>query len=172
MKNFHAASFIALMFLAAGCVNDHLINNKAYRLTVETDFAARKEIAANRKEALFGVFDQDLDNNRKEALMFLFAYMPLSDLADYSGEFFLANADVALRARKESSWGREVPLDIFLHYVLPYRVNNENLDSFRLRYYDEIKERINGLSLSDAALEINHWCHEKVTYQPSDIRTS
>lgn len=172
MKNFHAASFIALMFLAAGCVNDHLINNKAYRLTVETDFAARKEIAANRKEALFGVFDQDLDNNRKEALMFLFAYMPLSDLADYSGEYFLANADVALRARRESPWGKDVPEDIFLHYVLPYRVNNENLDSFRLRYYDEIKERINGLSLSDAALEINHWCHEKVTYQPSDIRTS
>lgn len=172
MKHFHAASLIALMFLAAGCVNGHLINNKAYRLTVETDFAARKEIAANRKEALFGVFDQDLDNKRKEALMFLFAYMPLSDLADYSGEFFLANADVALRARKESSWGKKVPLDIFLHYVLPCRVNNENLDSFRLRYYDEIKERINGLSLSDAALEINHWCHEKVTYQPSDIRTS
>lgn len=172
MKHFHAATLIALMFLAAGCVNDHLLNNKAYRLTVETDFAARKEIAANRKEALFGVFDQDLDNKRKEALMFLFAYMPLSDLADYSGEFFLANADVALRARKESSWGKEVPLDIFLHYVLPCRVNNENLDSFRLRYYDEIKERINGLSLSDAALEINHWCHEKVTYQPSDIRTS
>lgn len=172
MKNYLAASLTGFVLLAAGCVNDHLINNKAYCLTVETDFAARKEIAANRKEALFGVFDQDLDNNRKEALMFLFAYMPLSDLADYSGEFFLANADVALRARKESSWGREVPLDIFLHYVLPYRVNNENLDSFRLRYYDEIKERINGLSLSDAALEINHWCHEKVTYQPSDIRTS
>jgi len=28
------------------------------------------------------------------------------------------------------------------------------------------------MNITDAALEINHWCHEKVTYQPSDSRTS
>lgn len=160
------------MIMAAGCANDQLISDSSYRLTVETDFSARKKIASNRSEALYGVFDRNLDRNREEALMFLFAYMPLNDLADYTGDFFLANADAALRARKESPWGKEIPEDIFLHYVLPCRVNNENLDSFRLRYYDEIKERVKGLSISEAALEINHWCHEKVTYQPSDIRTS
>ena len=26
--------------------------------------------------------------------------------------------------------------------------------------------------MREAALEINHWCHEKVSYQPSDMRTS
>ena len=64
-----------------------------------------------------------------------------------------------------------IPEDIFLHYVLPCRVNNENLDSFRIVYYDDLR-RIKGMDMKQAALEINHWCHEKVTYQPSDIRTS
>jgi len=32
--------------------------------------------------------------------------------------------------------------------------------------------RIKGKELTESALEINHWCHEKVSYQPADIRTS
>ena len=72
----------------------------------------------------------------------------------------------------ESPWGKDIPEDIFLHYVLPCRVNNENLDSFRIVYYDEIMSRVKDKDMIDAALEINHWCHEKVTYQPADIRTS
>ena len=70
--------------------------------------------------------------------------MPLNDLADYDGDFFLANADISLKARAETAWGKDIPEDIFLHYVLPYRVNNENLDSFRIKCYNEITERIKG----------------------------
>ena len=58
------------------------------------------------------------------------------------------------------------------HFVLPVRVNNENLDSFRIKLYDTLRERVAGLSMTEAALEINHWCHEHVTYRPSDARTS
>lgn len=32
--------------------------------------------------------------------------------------------------------------------------------------------RVKGLSMLDAVLEVNHWCHEKVNYQPADARTS
>ncbi|MEZ5000412.1 MAG: transglutaminase-like domain-containing protein [Bacteroidales bacterium] len=104
---------------------------------------------------------------------FIYAYMPLSDLADYNGDFFLENTRLALSTRVEKQWGSDIPADIFLHFVLPQRVNNENLDSFRIKYYDEISERIATVtSIEDAALEINHWCHEKVIYQPSDSRTS
>ena len=78
----------------------------------------------------------------------------------------------ALKARKEMDWGRQVPEQLFMHFVLPPRVNNERLDDFRTMYYDTLKARVAGLSMKDAALEINHWCHEKVTYTPSDARTS
>ena len=51
-------------------------------------------------------------------------------------------------------------------------MNNERLDEFRMAYYDELKARVAGMSLHDAALEVNHWCHEYATYVPTDARTS
>jgi hypothetical protein len=160
------------VILLAGCSGRHLITDKNYRKTVENCFEEKQKIASNRQEALFNVFSKKLSASQTEALEFLFAFMPLNDLADYSGDFFLANIDIALELRQKTPWGKNIPEDIFLHYILPPRVNNENLDSFRIVYSDEISKRISSLGLKEAALEINHWCHEKVSYQPSDIRTS
>lgn len=159
-------------FLLSSCKDDHLINNSKYLAGVEKAFDLKKSLAVNRDSALFSVFKANLSSEQKEALKFLYAYMPLSDLADYNGNFFLTNVNFSLRSRKETTWGKNIPEDIFLHYVLPFRINNENLDSFRIVYYSKLSERIKGKSLGEAALEINHWCHEKVSYQPADDRTS
>ncbi len=35
-------------------------------------------------------------------------------------------------------------------------------------FFKELKERVKGMGMKDAILEVNHWCHERVTYQPSD----
>ncbi len=139
---------------------------------IERQLKLQQEIAARRDEAMFGVLRQELSYDERQAVKYLLAFMPLSDLADYSGGFFLENARVALKARREMPWGKDIPEDIFLHFVLPPRVNNENLDSFRLVMYEELKARLKGLSMKQAALEVNHWCHEKVTYKGSDERTS
>lgn len=155
------------------CKNNHLINDSVYRDNVNSIFLERKKIFSGRNEELFSVFNHDLNNKESEALKFLFAYMPLSDLADYDGMFFLDNVRLSLKACQETEWGRSIPEEIFLHYVLPVRVNNENLDSFRIAYFDEILRRIGDFNdIEVATLEINHWCHEKVSYQPADIRTS
>ena len=161
-----------LTIIWSGCSEHHLITDKKYLENVEITFNKKQNLAFNRNEALFNVFSKDLSTEQTEGLKYLYAYMPLNDLAEFDGDFFLANTDIALRTRKETPWGEKIPLELFLHYVLPCRVNNENLDSFRIVYSDEISERIKGLEIEEAALEINHWCHEKVTYQPSDIRTS
>ncbi|HUX57296.1 MAG TPA: transglutaminase-like domain-containing protein [Bacteroidales bacterium] len=50
--------------------------------------------------------------------------------------------------------------------------NNETLDSFRIAYYDEIIDRVKQKDVMEAALEINQWCHEKVSYLSADSRTS
>lgn len=109
---------------------------------------------------------------RDEALEFLYSSMTLPDRADYSEEFYIANVDASLLAKAEMPWGDIVPDREFLHFVLPVRVNNENLDNSRMVFYEELRPRVGGLSMKDAILEVNHWCHEKVTYQPSDGRTS
>ena len=165
-------ALLTIIMLVISCSGDHLINNRDYRAETEKAFSLKKELSVHRDSALFSVFKQKLSIQQSEALKFLYAYMPLSDLADYNGDFFLANVNVALRARKETSWGKVIPEDIFLHYVLPCRINNENLDSFRIVYFDDILNRVKGRNVEDAALEVNHWCHEKVAYQPADIRTS
>lgn len=163
---------VCFLFAITSCTGKHLIKNREYLLKVEAAFSERIQLAVNRKDELFSVFNKNLSNEQIDALKFLFAYSPLNDIADYNGDYFLANADIALKTRQEASWGKNIPEEIFLHYILPFRINNENLDSFRIVYYPEIKNRINGMDALTASLEINHWCHEKVTYQPADDRTS
>ncbi len=115
---------------------------------------------------------QNSQNRERQALDFLYKYMPLADSTDYSREFFEANVHQTFVTRDEMPWGKDVPDLIFRHFVLPLRVNNENLDSSRTVFYRELKPRVENLGMKDAILEVNHWCHEKVTYQPTDGRTS
>lgn len=108
----------------------------------------------------------------EQCLDFLYASMPQPDKADYSADFYKENILTTLRAKAEMPWGASIPEREFMHFVLPVRVNNENMDRSRMVFYEELKERVKGLTMSDAILEVNHWCHEKVTYTPSDERTS
>jgi transglutaminase-like putative cysteine protease len=172
MKCLSKVNAVLFLLVMAGCSGRHLITDSRYLKVVDSCFVKTLSVVQNRKTDLSAVLATNLSIQQKEALKFFYAFMPLNDLADYSVNFFLSNINVSLRARKELPWGISVPEDIFLHYVLPVRVNNENLDSFRIKYCDEIFLRIKGKSIVDAALEINHWCHENVTYQPSDSRTS
>jgi len=101
---------------------------------------------------------------------FLYKYMPMPDSLMYPETFWEANVKQTLKTREEMAWG--IPEREFRHFVLPLRVNNENLDDFRTVYADSLSQRVKGMSLQDAVLEINHWCHERVTYAPADARTS
>ena len=135
---------------------------------VKADFEKRK---AETNPAYFKVFDRNLTDEQRDALEFLYAYSPLPDIADNSGDYFLEIADYAIKARKEMPWGKNIPDREWYHFVLPVRVNNEALDGHRPVFYEELKERVGNMTMEEAILEINHWCHEKVTYQPSDSRT-
>ncbi len=155
-----------------GCNRDpHFIADKQYRGQVHADFEARKQLAAGRADALFSGMDT-LCNRDREAMEFLYAYMPYSDLADYDYSFFLDQVRAAFKARETFSWGKNIPEDVFRHFVLVYRVNNENLDTARMLMYAELKDRIKDMNMNDAALEVNHWCHEYVAYRAADGRTS
>ena len=107
-----------------------------------------------------------------EALAFLYAYMPLNDILMQTPAYYLEQVRASLAARRHFSWGKAVPEDIFRHFVLPSRVNNEDLDSCRSVFLEALRPRLKGLSMQEAALEVNHWCHEKVVYEPTDGRTS
>ena len=165
-----ATALLALLFVA--CRKEtHFITDKQYREQVHADYLARTELAATRSDILFAPMDS-LGHKEREAMEFLYAYMPYSDLADYDYNYFLGQVRSAFLAQETFSWGKVVPEDIFRHFVLPYRVNNENLDTARQLMFRELKGRVEGLSMEQAALEVNHWCHEHVAYRGADSRTS
>ena len=123
--------------------------------------------------ALLAVSCSNNDSRKEqEAFAFLDASMLLCDRADYSQDYFMRNIQISFKAKDELPWGKHVPKREFKHFVLPVRVNNENLDDFRMAYYDELRDRVKDMSMYDAVLEVNHWCHEKVNYKGSDSRTS
>lgn len=163
-------AFGLFLSLTVACGEQHLFSDSSELETVVLDFEAKQKKLPHGN--LFEVFSRAMTPEEREALMFLYAYMPIGDITDYSGEFYLENVKQALLTRKEMPWGKNIPNREFRHFVLPVRVNNENLDSSRTVFYRELKERVQHLSLYDAVLEVNHWCHEKVIYTPSDSRTS
>ena len=106
----------------------------------------------------------------KQYVDWLYAYMPLPDSLHHDRGWWAANVVKTLQVRRRMHWG--IPEREFRHFVLPLRVNNESLDDFRLVYADTLCARVKGMNLTQAALEINHWCHEQASYEPSDARTS
>ena len=169
-KLFQYPLIFILLLLSMPCVAGSLFDSNTCRKQVAADFNEKKKLIAN--DDFLNVFNQKLSVDEREALMFLYAYMPLSDMVDYSGEYYRMNVDYSLKARKEMSWGKKIPNILFRHFVLPVRVNNENLDDSRKVFYAELYQRVQGLSMYNAILEVNHWAHEKVIYTPSDARTS
>ncbi|MBQ7984560.1 MAG: transglutaminase domain-containing protein [Bacteroidales bacterium] len=116
--------------------------------------------------------NKQLSPQEKQYLDFLYEYMPLGDRIDYDTDFYIMQVKYALKARETFSWGKKIPEDVFKHFVLVYRVNNENLDTARVVMFNALHDRVKNLSMYQAALEVNHWCHEYVNYKASDGRTS
>jgi len=169
MKKLLLSLFIALTaFNAAQAGYYHFISDDKYRAQVHKDFTEKMQLVGKN---FFSATQSVPSVAEQEALEFLYAYMPVADVTDYTTAFYLDNVKAAFKAREEMPWGRTVPELLFRHFVMPIRVNNENLDNARIVLYDELKKRVEGLSMTEAILELNHWCHEHVTYQPSNART-
>ena len=166
-----AYAFVLVLMLMMSC-NDasHFISDAQQRAEVKKDLEAKMATLPNGD--YFNILNEDMPQNEKEALEFLYAYMFDGDVTDYSGEFYHNNVKAAFKAKEEMPWGKDIPEREFNHFVMPVRVNNENLDDSRFVFYEELKDRVKDLSLYDAVLEINHWCHEKANYKGSDSRTS
>ena len=166
MKRKALTLLLCLMALGMNAERN-FITDAAYRGQVKQAYTkklAQLKLDFSKESAAATAYEQ-------EALQFLYAYMPVADATDYSYSYYLNNVRATFKAQQEMAWGQTVPELLFRHFVLPLRVNNEALDNARIEFYKELKDRVKGLGMKDAILEVNHWCHEHVTYQPSDART-
>lgn len=189
MKYYNIYAVLMAMLPLAQCVNateladakaivnakvsadsEHFLTDAQYRSRVDVAFAKRNALLGNKLLTAKELKANGVTMQEAEAMRFLYAYMPLADATDYSFDYYLNNVRTTFKTQREMKWN--VPELLFRHFVLPIRVNNENLDNSRQVFYEELKQRVEGMSMKDAILEVNHWCHERVTYQPSDGRTS
>lgn len=114
-----------------------------------------------------------LSPERRRAMEFLYRHLPESDLDCYSPSLFLQFTDHALFLRETLPWCACLEEEIFYHYVLFPRVNDEDLSFHRKLFYDALFPRIKALStLEEMVLEANRWCQETASYQAADERTA
>lgn len=139
---------------------------------IENQLRIKQQLVKARADEIFAVFQETMTLEEEWALKYVYAYSPLQDLGDVPSSVFLSHVRSALRIRQEVPWGKQVPDELFLHFVLPARVNTENIEDCRDIFYAELADRTRSLSMADAILETNYWCYEKATYIGSDLRTA
>lgn len=107
-----------------------------------------------------------------EWMEFLKKTLPVADLDMYPLSLLEKFCEHAYMLEQNSSFCKNLPEEVFLYYVLFPRINNEDLSFNREIFYEALRDRIEGLSVQSAVIEINKWCHEQATYQQQDSRTA
>lgn len=142
-----------------------------------------QEIYARRRKLLPDLFDP-VDVRIREAagddelfrslLYYLYGNLPLSDVM---GTPFSVLLEYALHGKKLLEEQRyfsvtdEDRIRLFLQYVVYPRVNEEELASCRVQFFDELQDVLTDVEdAGEAVLAANYWCASHVTYHASDER--
>lgn len=88
----------------------------------------------------------------RRAAEFLIAHRPERD-ARLDAEMLWINLDLALKARAEFSWAREVPEELFLNDVLPYAVLDETRENWRSKFYEECRGIVANCATATEAIQ-------------------
>lgn len=105
-------------------------------------------------------------------LKFLYGTLPIQDIGDCDVTVLKSYCSHACKLLEEMPWCEEIPGHLFVQYMLYPRINSEFIEDCRRFFYDQLRERVRGLSMEQAALEVNYWCAEHVSYESSDDRTA
>lgn len=130
-------------------------------------YAARRDCIAKSTANKISAYSGDM----RTALEYLYGTLPLDDVRFTPFEWMEEACAAALETREGNQYGVDIPEDIFAQYVLCPRVNNERAQRHRRFFAEKLKARVQGKSIADAALSVNLWCCEQVTYHSSDDRT-
>lgn len=130
-------------------------------------YAARRDCIAKSTADKISAYTGDM----RTALEYLYGTLPLDDVRFTPFEWMEEACAAALATRAANQYGADIPEDIFAQYVLCPRVNKERAQRHRRFFAEKLKARIQGKSIADAALSVNLWCCEQVTYHSSDDRT-
>ena len=59
------------------------------------------------------------------------------DIEVIKAEYIIENIEHSFRVWQEQPWGKHISLEDFCEYVLPYRIENEPLENWKEKYYQQ-----------------------------------
>lgn len=90
----------------------------------------------------------------EKAARFLVEYMPTADKGVLTAEFLTENLDLAMKARADFPWAKDVPEEIFLNDVLPYAVFDEPRDPWRADFMEKAARLVKDAKTASEAAQI------------------
>ncbi|MEM9423358.1 MAG: transglutaminase-like domain-containing protein [Spirochaetota bacterium] len=125
-------------------------------------------------ESLSAGNPQTAERNRelRGDMLYLMENMLLGDLAWLDGLWLKNFVEDSREIMDTVPWQKTVPPEIYRHFVLPFRVNNDNIDYERKAFFARLWPRVATLNMEEAVLAVNMFCYEEVRYIATDIRTA
>ncbi|GEM_PF-1097015 len=163
MKSFMKYSARSLFIAIIVAISYGVVS--AGEANIDSLLTLQKIRAGGNGENLFSILNMDITPQEKEYAEFLLAYMPLSDLASLRPNYLLENIRYAIKAKETFSWGAQLNDNLFKHFVLPYRCAQEPAQRWRKPFFEELSKRVSGMTMTEAALEVNLWCYEHATFK-------
>jgi len=159
----HPATLVCFFALATlGATETHATTPSEPRIPDATQTLFQ---SAQRIEATFGRSENgnrwakaysETSGEESSAITFLIATMPGRDLRTLNPDYIVENVRLALGARREFTWARDVPEDIFLNDVLPYAVLDEPRDPWRAEFLAKLRPVVAGCKTRrEAILAVN-----------------
>ena len=92
----------------------------------------------------------------ERAAIFLVEGMPPEDRGALKQEFLMENLDLALKARAEFPWAKELPEEVFFNDVLPYASLDETRENWRAGFLEKCRPLVKDCkTTTEAAQAIN-----------------
>ncbi len=107
----------------------------------------------------------------KDAKRFVAAHLPLTDRLATDTAYVGRQVRLTLTALAAMPWGERVPEQEARHFILPPRVADEALDESRQLFFEQLHTRLQGMTMEEAVMEVNHWCRQHAAYRHTDSRT-
>lgn len=106
-----------------------------------------------------------------EAMRFLIANLPASDLGVIKADVLVQHVEQAMQARGEFAYCKTYDDAMWAHYVLAPRVSQEPLSPWRPYFLEQLRAAVaTCATLEEAALKVNEWSGKHVTYKPTQSR--
>ncbi|MEN8127443.1 MAG: transglutaminase domain-containing protein [Planctomycetota bacterium] len=111
----------------------------------------------NRGELLGAL--QSVRDQHAAAAAFLIINMPQCDRLQLKKDFLTDQVELAYETWKKSPWGKDIPEQLFLQYILPYVNLNERRDNWRRDFMERLREKA---WLFESPIEATIWLNNEL----------